>query len=80
MPMNSKVRKRRKLSLTTALSQFEKKDARLASFKNWPAELKMRPEELADAGFFHHPDDHHADQVAVIELQDHISPGPLLPL
>ena len=40
----------------------------------------MRPEELAEAGFFHHPDDYYADQVTIIELQDYISPGPLFPL
>ena len=45
------------------ISQFEKNEARLASFKDWPAELKMRPEELAEAGFYHDPDEKHADQV-----------------
>ena len=43
--------------------QFENKDARLASFNDWPADLKMRPEELAEAGFYHFPNDDHADQV-----------------
>ena len=37
---------------------------RLASFKYWPAELEMRPEELAEAGFFHDPDDSNADKVS----------------
>ena len=33
-------------------------EARLASFKNWPTELEMKPEELAEAGFFHDPCSH----------------------
>ena len=43
--------------------QFEKESARLASFTSWPSELKMRPEELAKAGFYHFPVDKHPDQV-----------------
>ena len=39
------------------------KDARLASFNDWPADLNMRPVELAEAGFYHFPNDGHADQV-----------------
>ena len=40
-------------------------EARLASFNNWPTELEMKPEELAEAGFFHDPDDYDADQVNI---------------
>ena len=30
-------------------------EARLSSFKDWPAEFKIQPEELAEAGFYHCP-------------------------
>ena len=40
-------------------------EARLASFKNWPSELEMKPEELAEAGFFHDPHDELADLVKI---------------
>ena len=40
---------------------------RLASFKDWPEELEMKPEELAEAGFYHNPDDDDADQVRAME-------------
>ena len=40
---------------------------RLASFKDWPEELEMKPKELAEAGFFHDPDDDDADQVSAME-------------
>ena len=30
--------------------QFADKDARLASFKDWPEELEIKPEELAEPG------------------------------
>ena len=40
-------------------------DNRLASFKDWPEELEMKPEELAEAGFYHQPDDEDADQVTL---------------
>ena len=43
--------------------------ARLASFKNWPTELEMKPEELAEAGFFHDPTDKFADLVIKVETQ-----------
>ena len=36
---------------------------RLASFKDWPEELEMKPEELAEAGFYHSPHDKDADLV-----------------
>ena len=41
-------------------------EARLASFKNWPTELEMKPEELAEAGVFHDPQDNIADGVITI--------------
>ena len=47
--------------------QLSNVEARLASFQDWPAELKMRPEELAEAGFFHDPYDEDVDQVIPIE-------------
>ena len=40
--------------------------ARLSSFKNWHTELEMKPDELAEAGFFHDPDDDNADQVTIV--------------
>ena len=49
--------------LTWQLSQLSKFEARLASFKNWPTELEMKPRELAEAGFFHDPNDSFADWV-----------------
>ena len=42
-------------------------EARLASFKDWPEELEMKPEELAEAGFFHSPQDNFADLVSAME-------------
>ena len=44
-------------------------EARLASFKNWPTELEMKPEELAEAGFFPDPDDDDADKVICTDFQ-----------
>ena len=35
---------------------------RLASFKDWPEELEIKPEELAEAGFYHDED---VDQVTL---------------
>ena len=55
--------------LTWQLSQLSKIENRLASFKNWPTELEMKPEELAEAGFFHDPDDDDADQVICKDFQ-----------
>ena len=42
-------------------------EARLASFNNWPTELEMKPEQLAEAGFFHDPTDKFADLVIKVE-------------
>ena len=39
----------------------------MESFKDWPEELEMKPEELAEAGFFNDPDDLDADQVTAKE-------------
>ena len=47
--------------------QFASEETRLASFKDWPAELEMKPEELAEAGFYHQPQDGNPDQVIVIK-------------
>ena len=44
---------------------MSKIENRLASFKNWPTELEMKPEELAEAGFFHDPHDELADLVTI---------------
>lgn len=33
--------------------QFAVRDVRLKTFKNWPNDVKQRPEDLADAGFFY---------------------------
>ena len=44
---------------------MSKIENRLASFKNWPTELEMKPEELAEAGFFHDPDEDDAEQVTI---------------
>ena len=44
---------------------MSKIENRLASFKNWPTELEMKPEELAEAGFFHDPIDKFADLVTI---------------
>ena len=49
-------------SLSPQLSNISN---RLGSFKDWPAELEMGPKELAEAGFFHNPDDEFADQVTL---------------
>ena len=38
-------------------------ETRIASFKNWPTELEMKPEELAEAGFFHSPTENFPDLV-----------------
>ena len=38
----------------------------------------MKPEELAEAGFYHDPDDEDADQVSAIETSD--TAGALLPM
>ena len=54
---------------TWQLSQLSKIENRLASFKNWPTELEMKPEELAEAGFFHDPTDKFADLVIKVETQ-----------
>ena len=37
---------------------------RLASFKDWPEELEMKPEELAEAGFYHYPHNDYIDWVS----------------
>ena len=51
--------------------QLSKVEARLASFNDWlidwPEELEMRPEELAEAGFYHSPVDKVTDQVSAKE-------------
>ena len=44
-------------------------EARLASFKNWPTELETKPEELAEAGFFHDPTENFADTVICKDFQ-----------
>ena len=38
-------------------------EARLASFNNWPTELEMIPDELAEAGVFYSPTEKFADTV-----------------
>ena len=43
--------------------QFENIYKRLGSFKQWPVDLTMRPEELAEAGLYHSPSDDNADRV-----------------
>ena len=48
---------------------MSKIENRLASFKNWPTELEMKPEELAEAGFFHDPTDKLVDLVIGVETQ-----------
>ena len=48
-------------------SQLSHISNRLASFKDWPEELEMKPEELAEAGFYHDPVDVLADRVSVEE-------------
>ena len=48
---------------------MSKIENRLASFKNWPTELEMKPEELAEAGFFHDPTDKSTDLVIKVETQ-----------
>ena len=45
--------------------QFENIYKRLGSFKQWPADLNMRPEELAEAGLYHSPSDDDADMVII---------------
>ena len=45
--------------------QFENIYKRLGSFKQWPADLRMRPEELAEAGLYHSPSDDDADMVII---------------
>ena len=55
--------------LTWQLSQLSKIENRLASFNNWPTELEMKPEELAEAGFFHDPTDKSNDLVIKVETQ-----------
>ena len=45
--------------------QFENIYKRLGSFKQWPADLTIRPEELAEAGLYHSPSDDDADQVII---------------
>ena len=37
----------------------------MESFKDWPEELEMKPEELAEAGFYHSPHDKFADLVTL---------------
>jgi len=59
-------------SLLPTNPQFEKESARLASFTSWPSELKMRPEELAKAGFFHFPVDKHPDQVTCFHCNGNV--------
>ena len=51
--------------LTLQLSQLSKIENRLASFKNWHTEMEMKPEELAEAGFFHNPHEEFADLVKI---------------
>ena len=41
------------------------KEASLASFKDWPEELEMKPEELAEAGLYRDPHDEDADQATL---------------
>ena len=55
--------------LTRQLSQLSKTEARLASFNNWPSELEMKPDELAEAGFFHDPTENFADTVICTDFQ-----------
>ena len=47
----------------------------MESFKDWPEELEMKPQELAEAGFYHYPLDDYKDWVSdriepYVELQD----------
>ena len=44
-------------------------EARLASFKNWNTELEMKPDELAEAGFFHDPTENFNDLVIKVETR-----------
>ena len=46
--------------------QFADKEARLDSFKDWPEALEIRPEELAEAGFYHFPTKSSALRVSAI--------------
>ena len=39
----------------------------MESFKDWPEELEMKPEELAEAGFYHFPVNDLTDVVSAIE-------------
>ena len=55
------------MELTFVPPQLTNIEARLASFKDWPEELEMKPEELAEAGFFHSPQDNFADLVSAME-------------
>ena len=55
--------------MTWQLSQLSKIENRLASFNNWPSELEMKPEELAEAGFFHDPTESFADTVICKDFQ-----------
>ena len=45
--------------------QFENIYKRLGSFKQWPNDLNIRPEELAEAGLYHSPIDDNADMVII---------------
>ena len=70
LPANRDVRFENKIKtfiLILIPFQFANKEARLASFKDWPAELEMKPEELAEAGFYHDPQDGNPDQVIGIK-------------
>ena len=55
-----RVKETKQQLFSLQLSSFK---ARLGTFKDWPEELEMKPEELAEAGFFHSPTRQDADQV-----------------
>ena len=58
------VKLRRETIFNQNPPQLSKIGNRLTSFKDWPEELEMKPEELAEAGFYHDPVDDLADQVS----------------
>ena len=53
------------MKFTFVPPQLTNIEARLASFNDWPEELEMKPEELAEAGFYHSPSDKKADRVTL---------------
>ena len=55
------------IKLTFVPPQVTNIEARLASFKDWLAELEMKPEELAETGFYHYPIGDDADLVSAME-------------